>query len=53
MALAGRGSRQLTDKVEEIENPNELKQVRLQALKVLGKSFLVSLVFTLIALALP
>jgi hypothetical protein len=39
--------------VEKIEDQSELKQVRLQAMKVLGKAFLVSLALTLIALALP
>jgi hypothetical protein len=39
--------------VEEIEDQSELKQVRWQALKVLGKAFLVSIALTLIALVLP
>jgi hypothetical protein len=39
--------------VEKIEDQAELKQVRLQALKILGKAFLVSLALTLISLALP
>ncbi|MBL8101387.1 MAG: hypothetical protein JNM02_02545 [Anaerolineales bacterium] len=53
MALAGRGSRLTTNEVEDIEDQSELKQVRLQALKVLGKSTLVAIALTFLVMLLP
>lgn len=53
MNLAARGSRQITDRVEKIEDFVELAQVRLQARKVNLKSLLAAIALTLIALALP
>jgi len=51
--LASRGSRQLTDEVEKIEDEAELAQVRRQARRVMIKAFLVAIPLTLIVLALP
>lgn len=53
MALASRGSRLTTGKVVEIEDQSELKQVRVQALKVIGKATLVGAVLTLLVMLLP
>ena len=53
MGLASRGSRQLTDEIEKIEDEAELAQVRRQARKVSIKAFLAAIVLTLITLALP
>lgn len=53
MALASRGSRLITNRMEDIEDQSELKQVRRQALKVLGKSTLVAAVLTLLVMLLP
>ncbi|HLB47609.1 MAG TPA: hypothetical protein VJL59_11440 [Anaerolineales bacterium] len=53
MGLAARGSRQLGDKVEKIEDTAELAQVRRQAGRVQLKAFLAAIPLTLIALALP
>jgi len=53
VALASRGSRLTSNKLEEIDNQSELKQVRLQALKVLGKSTLVAVALTLLVMLLP
>jgi len=53
VGLASRGSRNLTDKIEKIEDEAELAQVRQQARKVSIKAFLAAIVLTLIALALP
>ena len=53
MGLAARGSRQLGDQVEKIEDATELAQVRRQARRVQLKAFLVAIPLTLIALALP
>ncbi len=53
MALAARGSRQLGENVEIIENKEELKQVRRQARKVQAKATLAGFLMTLIALFLP
>jgi len=39
--------------MEEIDDQDELKQVKGQAMRVLGKSFLASLVLTLIAMVFP
>ena len=43
----------MTDKVETIENQDELKQVRLQARRILVKSVLVGIALTLIVMLLP
>jgi hypothetical protein len=51
--LAARGSRQLTERVEQIEDPAELAQVRRQARAIQIKSVLAGSVLTLIALAVP
>jgi hypothetical protein len=51
--LAARGSRQLSDEVEKIEDPAELSQVRRQARQVQFKAFLAALALTVAALALP
>ena len=53
MGLAARGSRQLGDKVEKIEDTAELAQVRRQAGRVQLEAFLAAIPLTLIALALP
>lgn len=41
------------NKMEDIEDQNELKQVRVQALKVLGKAILAAAILTLIVMMLP
>ncbi len=53
MSLSARGSRQLGDAVEKIEDPRELAQVRRQASQVQLKSLLAAIPLTLLALALP
>ncbi len=53
MGLAARGSRNLTGKVEEIEDQDALAQVRRQARRVVFKAFLVAIPLTLIAFGLP
>ncbi|HJS29299.1 MAG TPA: hypothetical protein VJ768_06740 [Anaerolineales bacterium] len=53
MGLAARGSRQLGDEIEKIEDPAELAQVRRQGRRVQVKSVLAALLLTAIALALP
>lgn len=53
MSLAGRSSRLLNNKLEQIEDSDELAQVRRQARGVLVKSFLVAAGLTLLILALP
>ena len=53
MNLSARGSRNLNDYDEKIEDEQELRQVRRQARKVWLKSFLAALFLTLLALALP
>jgi hypothetical protein len=53
VGLAARGSRQLGDTAEKIEDPAELAQVRRQARRVQLKALLASIPLTLIALALP
>jgi hypothetical protein len=53
VGLASRSSRNLTGKVEEIEDEAELAQVRRQARKVNIKAFLAGIAITVIALALP
>jgi hypothetical protein len=53
VGLSARGSRQLGDEVEKIEDAAELAQVRKQASKVQLKSLLAAIPLTLIVLALP
>lgn len=53
MGLASRGSRNLTDKIEKIEDEAELAQVQRQARKVSIKAFWTAIVLTMIALVLP
>ena len=53
MGLAARGSRNLTGRVEKIDDESELAQVRRQARRVTLKAFLAAVPLTLIALALP
>jgi hypothetical protein len=53
VGLAARGSRQLGDRVEKIDEAAELAQVRRQARRVQLKALWVSIPLTLIALALP
>jgi hypothetical protein len=53
VGLAARGSRQLGDKVERIEDPEELARVRRQARRVNIESLLVAIPLTAIALAMP
>ncbi len=53
MGLAARGSRNLYDKEEKIEDPAVLAQVQLQARRVQFKALLAAFPLTLIALALP
>jgi hypothetical protein len=53
VALARRGSRQLGDRVERIEDPGELAQVRRQARRVQLKALPVAISITLLALVSP
>ncbi len=53
MSLAGRGARQLGDKVEKIEDPAELAQVRRQARHVYLKGLVAGVPLIVIALLLP
>ncbi len=53
MALAARGSRNLYDRVEKIEDDAEVAQVWRQARRVTLKALLAAIPLTLIALALP
>jgi hypothetical protein len=53
VGLAARGSRQLDDEVEKIEDTEELAQVRRQALQVNLKGFAAGLALTLLALLIP
>jgi len=53
VGLSARGSRQLGEKVEKIEDPEELAQVRKQARKVELEAAVSGLVMTLIALVIP
>jgi hypothetical protein len=53
VGLAARGSRQLGENVEKIEDEGELAQVRDQARKVQLKSLAVALLLALLALLLP
>jgi hypothetical protein len=49
VALASRGSRQLGETVEKIEDDTELRQVKLQARKVQIKASIAGLVLTVLA----
>jgi hypothetical protein len=53
VGLAARGSRQLGDQVESIDDAAELAQVRRQARRLQLKGLLVAVPLTLVALALP
>jgi hypothetical protein len=53
VGLAARGSRQLGENIEKIENREELLQVRKQAKKVRTKALVAALLMTLIVLLLP
>jgi hypothetical protein len=53
VGLSARGSRNLYDKEEKIEDAAVLAQVRRQARRVNIKSFLTAIALTLIAIALP
>jgi hypothetical protein len=53
VGLSARGSRQLGDTPEKIEDPVELAQVRRQARWVNVKALVTGLVLTAIAVALP
>ncbi|MFZ0548642.1 MAG: hypothetical protein WAM60_24545 [Candidatus Promineifilaceae bacterium] len=53
MGLAARGSRQLGDEVEKIEDEKELAQVRSQARRVQMKAVAFGLVITLVVLLIP
>ncbi len=52
MGLSARGSRQLGDKVEKIEDPAELAQVRRQARRVNIKSLIAGVGLMVIVLLL-
>jgi hypothetical protein len=53
VGLAARGSRQLSDQVDQIEDAAELAQVRRQARWIQLKALVVGVVLTALALALP
>jgi hypothetical protein len=53
VSLSARGSRNLYDKVEKIEDPTVLAQVQKQAAVVRTKSMVTAIILTLLALALP
>jgi hypothetical protein len=53
VGLAARGSRQLGDEIENIEDDDELAQVRRQARRVQLKAAAVGLALTLLPLLLP
>jgi hypothetical protein len=53
VGLAARGSRQLGDEIETIDDVDELAQVRRQARRVQVKALLVAIVMTVVVLALP
>jgi hypothetical protein len=53
VGLAARGSRQLGDEIEQIEDVEELAQVRKQARKVQMKAVAAALLITLLAFLLP
>jgi hypothetical protein len=51
--LAARGSRHLTDEIEQIDDKAELAQVRRQARGVTVKALITAVVLTLLALLIP
>lgn len=53
VALSRVGSREVTGRVEKIEDEGELAQVRRQARKLIVKALLVAVALTLLALAYP
>jgi hypothetical protein len=53
VGLAARGSRQLGETVEKIEDHTELAQVRRQASRVQVKALVAGVLLTLLALLLP
>jgi len=53
VSLASRGLRNTSDKEERIEDQAELKQVRLQALRVIIKGVLVAIPLTVLAYLIP
>jgi hypothetical protein len=53
VGLAARGSRQLGEEIEKIEDPAELAQVRRQARRVRIKSLVAGLLLTGVALIPP
>ena len=53
VALAGLGTRKLTDKMEKVEDALELAHMRRQSLRLVLKALLVAVPLTLLALALP
>jgi len=53
VGLATRGARNLTGKVEKIENQDELAHVRHQARRVIFKAFLAAIPLTLIVMIIP
>jgi hypothetical protein len=53
VGLAARGSRQLGENIEKIEDQEELIKVRRQAKKVRGKAIIAGLLLTLIGLFIP
>jgi N-acetylmuramic acid 6-phosphate (MurNAc-6-P) etherase len=53
VGLSARGSRQLGDAVEKIEDPDELLQVRFQARKVQLKAVIVGVLMTVFVMFIP
>ncbi|GJQ36630.1 MAG: hypothetical protein JETCAE01_26400 [Anaerolineaceae bacterium] len=53
MGLAARGARNLTGKIEKIEDQDALAQVRRQARRVVFKAFLAAIPLTLIVMLVP
>lgn len=53
MGLAARGARNLTGKIEKIEDQDALAQVRRQARRVVFKAFLAAILLTLIVMLVP
>jgi hypothetical protein len=53
VGLSARGSRQLGETVEKIEDPQELAQVRRQAKKVRIKALIAGVALTVIVMLIP
>jgi hypothetical protein len=53
VALASRGLRNTSDKIERIKDQAELKQVHRQALRVIIKGVLIAIPLTLLACIIP